>query len=146
MSDGLEPITDAELLYRRIPASANPPWYDPLTKALSDQAFAPHKTEDVTGLSVWRAQYRRIDEIGKPGKRYYVAVLEAGTVRRAGIRVEPRPETELGFDEAHAELPDLNSANRKEKLTLERQRMLSELCLGVEGPFEMPLAPNSDLP
>jgi hypothetical protein len=144
VSDGLEPIDDGEILYRRVPAAANPTWYDPETEALSDQAFAPHKTEDVSGLSVWRAKYRRIDDIGKPGKRYYVAMLEAGAMRRAGIRVEPSPDTAGGYDPAHAELPDLNSSNRKDDVTLERQRTLVELCLGVEGPFVQPIEPTPD--
>lgn len=137
MDDGREPIADDELLYRRVPAAASPQRYDPVTKVLSDQAFAPHKTNDVTGLSISRAKYKRIDEAakGQPGKSYYVAILRAGDIRRLGMRIEPRPEID---DPAHAELPDLNSANLKESVTMERQRALVDLCIAVEGPFATP--------
>jgi hypothetical protein len=41
-------------------------------------------------------------------------------------------------DPSHAELPDLNAGNRKADLTLERQRIIVDLCLRVEGPFSTP--------
>lgn len=140
MADGTEPIADDEIFYRRIPAAASPAWYDPTTGRLSDQAFAPHKTEDVTGLSISRAKYKTMEEAarGRPGKSYYVALLPAGAIRQAGMRIEPRPQTQAGYDAGHAELSDLNSANRKETITLERQRVLAELCIRVEGPFATP--------
>lgn len=49
--------------------------------------------------------------------------------------IEPRPELPTGYDPSHAELPDLNSGNRKTTETLQRQRILVELCQTVEGPF-----------
>lgn len=54
------------------------------------------------------------------------------------MEVVPRPDLPDGhYDQAHAELPDLNSETRKESQTLEWQRILSEeLTLRVEGPFE----------
>lgn len=131
MGDGTEPIADEELLYRRIPESTG--WYSP-AKGLSPEAFAPHKTRDATGLSVSRANYKSLREAakGRPGKSYYVAVLRAGDLRRHGIEIVPRP---LPGDEGHAELPNLNAGNRKAVETLQSQRILTELCLRVEGPF-----------
>lgn len=140
--DDLDSVADDELLYRRVSASAVPQQYDPAEGSLSDQAFAPHKIMDVTGLSISRAKFKSLEEaaLGRPGKSYYVAVLRAGDLRQRGIEVVPRPELpDRQFDPAHAELPDLNAANRKGTLTLERQRILAEeLCLRVEGPFETP--------
>ena len=131
MADGSEPIAEDELLYRRIPASTG--WYSPDTE-LKPEAFAPHKTEDTSGLSIARAKYKSAEEAarGRPGKSYYVAVFRASELQAKGIVIEPRP---LDNDPGHAELPDLNSNNRKEDLTLERERILVELTLRVEGPF-----------
>lgn len=138
--DELDPVADDELLYRRVSASAMPQQYDPSTGSLSDQAFAPHKKMDLTGLSVSRAKFKSLEEaaLGRLGKSYFVAVLRAGDLRQRGIEVVPRPELPDGqFDPAHAELLDLNAANRKSDITLERQRILAEeLCLRVEGPFQ----------
>lgn len=130
MGDENEPITEDELLYRRVPASTG--WYSPET-GLKPEAFAPRQ-DDTTGLSVSRGKYKSIEEAGKgrPGKSYYVAVLRAVDLRKQGIAVEPRPRPS---DPGHAELPDLNSSNRKTTETLERQRVLVSLCLRVEGPF-----------
>ena len=141
MNDEVAPVTDDELLYRRIPASTG--WYDERTGYLSPQAFGPHKERDQTGLSVSRARFRgsERDEAlrGRPGKTYYVAVLRAGELRRCGIEVEARPQTPVGYDRAHAELSDLRSETRKWNETLQRQELLAEeLCIRVEGPFTVP--------
>ena len=129
MDNGTEPIADQELLYRRVPLA----WYSADT-GLDPQAFAPHKIHDATGLSVSRDKHKSIEDAakGRPGKSYYVAVLLAGDLQRHGIQVVPRPRPN---DPGHAELPDLNAANRKANRTLEIERLLAELCLRVEGPF-----------
>ncbi len=134
MANETEPITDDELLYRRVPASTQ--WYDPTTGVLNAQAFAPHKHRDATGLSVVRAKHKSIEEAaaGQSGKTYYVAVLRVADLRDSGIEVIQTPPD----DPAHAELPSLNGGNRKADETLERQRLLTELCLRVEGPFLSP--------
>lgn len=136
----LDAVANDELLYRRVSASVMPQQYDPSTGNLNDQAFAPHKTRDVTGLSVSRAKFKSLEKaaLGRPGKSYFIAVLRVGDLRQRGIEVVPRPELPDGqYDPAHAELPDLNAANRKDDITLKRQRILAEaLCLRVEGPFE----------
>lgn len=129
----LDPLADAELLYRRVSASAVPRQYDPATGILSDQAFAPHKKMDVTGLSVSRAKFKSLEEAaqGRSGESYFVAVLRAGDLRQRGIEVVPRPELPDGqYDSAHAELPDLNAANRKDDITLERQGRRTMLSRG----------------
>jgi len=131
VDEGTEPISDEELLYRRV--SVRSGWYTPQT-GLKAEAFAPHKVNDVTGLSVDRAKYKSIEEAakGQSGRSYYVAVLRAGDLRQRGIDPVPRPK--LG-DPGHSELPELNAGNRKADQTLELQRVLIELCLRVEGPI-----------
>lgn len=140
MDSGIQPIDDGELLYRRVPTSMD--WYDPMTGLLKSAAFGPHKTRDITGLSVFRKKYKSIKEAasGQPGKSYFVAVLRAGDLRHRGIDVVPCPNLPDGqYDLAHAELPGLNSSNRKDGTTLENQRILAtDLCLEVEGPFATP--------
>jgi hypothetical protein len=137
VDSGSEPIEDDELLYRRVPASGG--WYDQTTGILKSEAFGPHKTQDISGLSVARAKHSSIEKAarGRPGKIYFVAVLRAGDLRQRGIDVVPRPDLPNGHrDPAHAELPGLNSAVRKTSQTLERQLILAnELSLRVEGPF-----------
>lgn len=128
-------IADDELLYRRVPASTG--WFDPATRLVKPEAFDPHKTNDATGLSVWRAKYKSIEQagLGRAGKQYYVAVLKAGDVRQAGLSVVPQPNIPDGYDASHAELPDLNSGNRKSDLVQQQKRILTKLCIEVAGPF-----------
>lgn len=140
MNNGIDPIADDELLYRRIPASLN--WYDPTTGVVKPEAFGPHKQRDQTGLSVSRAKFGSAEqeaERGRPGKTYYIAILRTGDIRQRGMGVVAKPDTPSGYDAAHAELPDLNASNYKSDETLESQRILAdELCLRVEGPFTVP--------
>ncbi len=117
-----------------------PQQYDPATGTVERSAFAPHRKVDVTGLSVSRAKFKSLEDLGRPGKSYFVAVISAGDLRQRGIEVVSPPNLPDGqYDPAHAELPDLNAATYKDDITLERQRILAEeLCLRVEGPFETP--------
>jgi hypothetical protein len=112
VDDGTEPIADEELLYRRVSAASG--WYSP-ENGLEGDAYRPHRTADVSGISVDRAKYRSPAEAakGRPGKAYYVAVLRAGDLRLRGIAIVPRPEP---GNPGHAEL-------------------LVSLTLSVEGPF-----------
>jgi hypothetical protein len=132
MADGTEPITDDELLYRRIPVS--PGWYNPGSSLPpSPLAFRP-RMSDLTGLSVHRAKYRSARSVAENarGSRYFVAVLGASDLRETGIEVVPRP---LPGDPGHAELPALRSDNRKNTECLELQQALTLLCISIEGPY-----------
>jgi hypothetical protein len=137
VANGVEPIADDELLFRRVPMSML--WYDPVTRILKPEAFGPNKKRDTTGISVSRQKYKSAELAarGRPGKAYCIAVLRAGDIKRLGIMVEPRPITN---DPGHAELPQLNAETYKDSATLERQRQLVSVCLRVEGPFETPQA------
>ncbi len=128
-------IADDELLYRRV--SKRSKWYNPDTDALHPQAFAPHKTSDETGISVYRAKYKSAEEASRrtPGEWYYVVVLCAGDVRREGLAIVPRPQPD---DPGHAELPELNAGNYKSDVMGVRQRILAKLRIRVEGPFQTP--------
>ena len=136
MGSDIDPIEDDELLFRRV----LPIWYEPETGVLNPQAFHPNK-HDVTGISISRQKFTLIKEAARGrGKVYFVAVLLAGDLRQRGIKIVPRPELPDGqYDLSHAELPEINASNRREDLTLERERILAEkLCLRVEGPFLTP--------
>jgi hypothetical protein len=133
VANGTEPISDDELLYRRIPVSQG--WYNPdMTHPLSPKAFRPQR-HDLTGLSVSRAKYRTVQDAaqGREGKSYYVAVLRAGDLRSHCIRVEPRPrEGDLG----HSELPDMTYDTRdSDQVHNWTVTLAHQLCLRVEGPF-----------
>jgi hypothetical protein len=131
-----DPIDDEEFLLRRIPVSTS--WYS-TEHGLAKEAFAPHQTRDLTGLSLTRMKYRSPEEDARAGtnpKGYYVAILRVKELRSAGISVEARPEPN---NPGHVELPALRSANRKSTECLElEQRLATELTIRVEGPF-----PNS---
>lgn len=133
-------LEDIEIVYRRVPASANPPLINSQTRELSDQAFAPHKQRDITGLSVARAKYKSQEDaaVGVPGKSYYLAELLVSDIRLKGMDVVPRPDTPSGYDISHAEIPQLNSSNYRDDVTQERQKMLVEICKNVHGPFLTP--------
>jgi hypothetical protein len=133
MVEGNDPIDDEELLYRRIPVSQN--WYDPAsTLPPSPKAFKPHRTNDASGLSLYRARFKTAQEVAANDReaRFYVAVLKAGDLRRRGVEVLPRP---LPGDPGHAELPDLRSDNRDQTRCLELQLALTRLCVSIEGPY-----------
>ena len=131
-ADGTEPIEDDERLYRRLPI--HPKYFDPaVDPAPTPFAFRPRE-EDDTGLSVSRAKYKTVEDVAANprGKQYYVAILEAGELRRRGIRVVPKP---LDGDPGHAELPDLRYDNRTTAEAEEMQVALAtELCR-VDGPY-----------
>lgn len=133
MEPGTEPISDDELLYRRIPV--NPEYFNPAVRDKpARDSYAPRKN-DLTGLSLSRAKYKSPAEAARSpqDKRYYVAVLRAGDIRRHGIRVVPAPWPN---DPGHAELPDLVYENRRQDETKEHMRLLAEkLTIRVEGPF-----------
>lgn len=128
--DGTEPVADDELLYRRIPVSKG--WYH--ESGLSPDAFYPRPDEE-TGISITRAKYKTIEEAarGKSKQGYFVAVLRAGELRRAGMEILPRP---LPDDPGHAELPDLTCHNRDTASTRQRMYQLAKLAeREVFGPF-----------
>lgn len=131
--DGIEPISNDELLYRRIPMAMG--WYEPLVdRNPSPKAFRPRK-HDTDGLSLSRAKYATLDAAaaGREGKQYYVAVLRVGDLRAAGIAVQPDPRE---GDPGHVILPALTYDRRRSDEALEMQVRLAEpLCLRVEGPF-----------
>lgn len=133
---GSEPITDEEILYRRIPVSTN--WYDPKkTPPLEPEAFRPNRN-DVTGISLTRAKYITVEQaaVGRPGKQYYVVVVRAGDIRSAGMEVAARP---LPDDPSHAEISSLTDDNRKTRQAIEWRTLLAEqLYLRIEGPFSTP--------
>lgn len=138
-ADGSEPVEDDEILYRRVLEFH----YSPSNNHLSPHAFRPTE-RDKTGLSVYRAKYKSIEEAsrGREGKAYFVAVLRAGDLRKAGIEVVPRPTVD---DPGHSELPSLTYDNRRSDAAEERQVMLSQkLRCGIRGPFRDGRPTSSD--
>jgi hypothetical protein len=129
----VEPISNDEILFRRIPVSTG--WYDPSrTPPLEPEAFRPNRN-DLTGISFSREKYETVDRAaqGRPGKSYYVAAFRAGDIRASGMRVVSSPTPD---DPSHAEIADLTYDSRKSKQTMEWRALLAEqLCLWVRGPF-----------
>ncbi len=131
-SDDTAPVTDDELLYRRIPVSRD--WFDPeLHAPPSPKAFRPLEKFDTTGLSMNRAKfYSHPREVAANdrGSKYWVASLRAGDIREKGMRVITRPDPR---GPGHVEIPELRSDNRR--TTDELQLTLAELTLRVDGPY-----------
>ena len=142
MSDELIPIEDDELLYRSI--SVRSGHYE--NGLLSAQAFHPN-SRDESGISVFRAKYRPIEQaVGPSPDGYYVAVLQAGELRSRGIVVEPRPDVGGGvIDISHAELPQITRALKKSDEVADLKETLVELSCRrpIEGPIP-PLAGGAE--
>src|SRR5437879_3703895 len=100
-------VDNSEVIFRRIPKSMG--WYDPKTNVVRPEAFNPRDV-DVIGISVYRAKHRSIEEVARGLSKhgYYVAVLEAGSLRAAGIEIRVDDPDDPG----HAILPDLRADNR----------------------------------
>jgi hypothetical protein len=139
MTNGSQPgpISDDELLFRRIPKSTG--WYAPGQSPLVNLlAFNPTE-EDETGLSMERAnsaahpEFMTVDAAaqGRSPKGYVVAVLSVQTLRENGIQIVPRTEA---AGPGHVELPDLNYANRRSDAAMEMKRILSRAVIRVEDP------------
>lgn len=142
ITDGSEPIDDAEVLYRRIPDSKG--WYDAGSppSSLSPDAFRPTEN-DTTGLSLSRAKYKSVEDaaLGRPGKTFWVAKLLAGEMRLHGIELVPRP---LPGDPGHAEIPSMTYPVRKSAECEGRTVLLAgKLTLEIFGPFTTPLSEES---
>lgn len=132
MLEGVDPISDDELVYRRFPADKMPA---SATKP-SPKAFEPSKNDN--GLSVFRAKYHRPDECApRLGVQdWYLAEIVVADIRAAGMTIVPKPEYEPPFRAGHAEIISLNGNTKKEKPSQEWQNLLAEkLCRRILGPF-----------
>jgi hypothetical protein len=133
IADGNEPVSDDELLYRRIPVSQG--WYQPESDTLSPQAFHPRE-DDVTGLSLSRVRFfvTPADAARGASKRgYWLAVLRAADLRARGMHVVPSPRD---GDPGHAEIEDLRYDNRKsDEAEGWKVAMANKLWIEVLGPF-----------
>ncbi len=132
-----EPIEDDEVLYRRVPASQG--WWNAARPedGLSPQAFHPNRN-DTDGISLFRAKHTSIEQAasGRPGKSYFIAVLNASDLKQAGIAIRATPTKEAP---GHASLPELNYANRRSPEAKRLEGLLARaLCLKVKGPFPTP--------
>lgn len=138
MSNDPIPIEDDEIVYCRIPVSRD--WY--VDGVLYGEAFEPRK-EEHSGISVYRKRFKSLEDVaqGKSRKGYFVVSLRVSDLRAGGIAIEPRPDTEDGWDDAHAELPGLNAGNRKTDEAEEFQAILAEL--GVKLPVAGPFVPEA---
>jgi hypothetical protein len=128
--DGSEPVSEDELLYRRVPVSMG--WYD--QGGVSPEAFGPRPNE-AGGISLFRAKYKSIQEAarGKSRGGYYIAVLRASDLIGEGFVIVPRPNPP--DDPGHVELPGLTSQNRRTTEAYERKLLLARMCVRDEGPF-----------
>ena len=131
-------IGDDEIIFRRIPE--NSCWFDPSINEVKPEAFKP-RVSDVSGISVDRAKSAAFPEfrsaqqaaVGQVGKKYFVAALKVGDLRRAGLDIVPKPEV---HNPGHAEIANLTYENRKSDASQEFMILLAhQLVLHVEGPF-----------
>lgn len=132
---GHEPISDDEILYRRIPENS-------VTKPgveIPFDAFTPNKKYDEDGISFTRAKYSTAEEAARPldrktEKRYYILAVKAKDLSRLGIRIKP---DSLAGNRGHCVLPQLNAADERSNAVLRwRKSILDSLDpLAIEGPF-----------
>lgn len=129
-ADESEPISDDEILYRRVPVSME--WID--AHGVSAEAFAPRK-DDLSGLSVFRAKFLSLEEAARGASRqgYYILELSAGDLRGAGIDILPAP---IADKAGHAEIPALKYERPESNASLEfRQLLADRLVRKIHGPF-----------
>jgi hypothetical protein len=129
----VEPISDQEILFRRIPVSTG--WYDPSrTPPLEPEAFRANRN-DLAGISLSRAKYKTVEQAaeGRPGKSYYVAAFRAGDIRAAGMHVVASPTP---ADASHAEIANLTYDSRKSKQAVEWRALLAEKLPRVRSVIE----------
>ena len=134
MTGELIPVDDEELLYRRV--SVRSKWWD--NGALSAEAFSPNK-RDTTGISVFRARFRSIEDAanGPSPDGYYVVVLHTGELRARGIQVSPQPDIDDVWDDSHAELPQIRIETKRTSDVEQLKQTLVEFARHrpVQGPF-----------
>ncbi|HVA48906.1 MAG TPA: hypothetical protein VNH11_21245 [Pirellulales bacterium] len=126
-----ETIADDEVLYRRVPVSTG--WVKSVDEVLPE-AFQPRR-DDTTGLSVFRAKFRKLDETARGASKhgYYVLELRAGDLRAAGIEIVPKPDDDAP---GHAEIPSLAFGEPETNDSLKHRQLLAEqLICAVHGPF-----------
>lgn len=141
MADHVDPIADDELLYRRILAKDTNSFDPTRDTRPSAKAFHPN-SRDVTGISLSRArsdthpEFLTAEQFAVRGRNpagYYVAVLRAGDLRAAGIRLEGKPEP---GDLGHIELPDITYDHRKDdQVKTWEETLANRLTIQVLGPF-----------
>lgn len=137
MSDGLEPITGDEILYRRIPANPDPPgWYDPDgSDRPSPYAFRANE-KDTDGISLYRGKYATAGQVcakGREGKQYFVVELSASDLLENGLALKPAP---LDEDIGHCVLRDIRWDNATTDKVRQLRVLLAErLSRRVLGPF-----------
>jgi len=128
MGDGSEPITDDELLYRRVPQVYYP------GGDLSPKAFKATDLDE-SGLSLVRAGYSTPERAAITGrnKPMYIAVLRAGDLHEHGLTIVPRP---LPGNPGHCEIPELQYVDRQDSFSRGAQVLLAtRLCIEVLGPY-----------
>jgi hypothetical protein len=99
-AQGVDPLRAEEMMYRRVPVV----WKD-----LRLDAFLPHKTEDIDGLSLSREKVgpEGAAATGLSGKLYYTvdaAISEVERIERLTVFAD---------SDTHALIPEMNSALRQ---------------------------------
>jgi hypothetical protein len=131
------PISDDEVLYRRIPKSTG--WFQhEQTPPVDPQAFRP-TSADTTGLSLERArssanpEFKSLNDVavGPSPHGYVVATLSVRDLRKNGVAIEPRTEN---AGPGHVELPHLRYDNRRDVKAKSLMNLLALLVLSVEEP------------
>lgn len=84
-----------------------------------------------------RKRFKTVEQaaVGRSAKGYYVAELPVAALQEAGIECVPQPITPDGWDDSHAELPQLTAATRKTDEAAQITLTLAGLAIQVHGPF-----------
>ena len=136
MSDGSEPVTPNEILYRRVPPKQV--WFDPNEPfPISHYAFCPQK-EDLDGISLSRGKYSSAEQAAASGRgaEYYIAEISADAIFGAGLTVIPDPKPN---DPGHCLIrelnrPDYDSSSKAKSAIQAKAAQLSDRCIRVAGP------------
>jgi hypothetical protein len=138
----IPPLTDDELLYRRLPA--HPQYYDSQRRLVKEVAFRP-TAADSNGLSVSRQCVgpEGAAAEGRLGKQFYVAAVRAGDVTGLGLTiVADRPDHALITDLTHERRQSADRAIRDPLLKASAD--LTKIVREVVGPFPGSASPLAD--
>ena len=124
-----DPVTEEELVLRRIPNLSNFIDFN-LAIPISRCAFQPSKN-DIDGLSVFRELFITASELAASGQNpagYYVARIKVVDVNILNLSVIPDPQEDQPL--GHALIPELNTNfNKKNKRRAkEIQHYLSQIA------------------
>lgn len=139
--DGTEPVEPDESILRRVLASS---MEGPRRDRISPRAFRPRLEKDPDGLSFFRERYHSPFQVACAPPRFdrpSVARIPVRGVLELGLSVRADPFRPDGL--GHCLIPELSSANRRERWALDCCVVLADQLSERLGPFECPRGSES---